>query len=310
MSPRLFVALVLAVAVAAGGFLLARRPATGVPELAWGKKGVRDGEFSRPRAVTIDPLGRLFVVDFTARVQMFDRAGTHLGLTFTPPDFRNGRPSGLGVDNRGRLMVADSHYHCVRIYEVAGDLPTATEVLKLGGQPGPSPGQYGYVSDVVQDADGCYYLSEFGETDRVTKLDAAGRFVTCWGENGTGPGQFNRVRALALGPDGLLYCVDACNHRVQAFTRDGGFVRQFGAAGSEPGQLSYPYDLAFAPDGTLAVVERGNHRVQRFTPDGKPLGVWGGPGVLADPWGLAVDPRDGRLFVADTEHHRMLRVRW
>lgn len=310
MSPRQFVALVLAVAVVAGGLLVWRSPRAGVPELAWGKKGVRDGEFSRPRAVTLDPTGHLFVVDFTARVQMFDRTGRHLGLTFTPPDFRNGRPSGLGVDNRGRLMVADSHYHCVRVYEVAGDPPTATEVLKLGGDPGSQPGHFGYVSDVVQDADGFYYLSEFGETDRISKLAPDGSFVTCWGRNGTGPGEFNRVRALALGPDGLLYCADACNHRVQVFERDGTFVRQFGEAGSAPGQLSYPYDLCFTRSGELAVVERGNHRVQRFTPAGEPRGVWGGLGVLADPWGLVSDPRDGRLFVADTEHHRMVRIRW
>lgn len=310
MSPRLFVFLVLAVTGIGGVLLIVRTPRSGIPDLTWGKKGVRNGEFSRPRAIAIDPSGRVFVVDFTARVQAFDRAGKHLGLIFTPPDFRNGRPSGLGIDNGGRLMVADSHYHCVRVYEITGDPPTATEVLKLGGEPGPTPGRFGYVSDVVQDSDGFYYLSEFGETDRITKLDPTGRFVTCWGENGIGPGQFNRVRALALGPDGLLYAVDACNHRVQVFTRAGEFVRQFGEPGAGPGQLAYPYDLTFTRSGELVVVERGNHRLQRFTTDGQSRGLWGGPAVLADPWALACDLRDDRLFVADTEHHRLVRVRW
>jgi DNA-binding beta-propeller fold protein YncE len=308
MSPRLFVGLVLVVLAAAGAVLVRRSPG-GQPDLAFGKKGIRAGEFSRPRALALDPAGNLFVVDFTARVQMFDRAGRHLGLTFTPPDYRNGRPSGLGTDARGRLMVADSHYHCVRIYDIATDPPAATEVVRLGGQSGPTPGRFGYVSDVVQDADGFFYLSEFGETDRVTKLAADGSFVACWGENGVGPGQFNRVRALALGPDGLLYCVDACNHRVQAFDRGGRFVRTFGEPGTGPGQLSYPYDLTFLPDGTVVVVERGNHRLQRFTAAGEPLGTWGGPAVLADPWAVIADPA-GRLFVADTEHHRVVRVKW
>ena len=45
-------------------------------------------------------------MDFTARVQAFDLDGNYLGVTFTPPDFRNGRPSGLGTDNQGRDVAA------------------------------------------------------------------------------------------------------------------------------------------------------------------------------------------------------------
>jgi len=40
---------------------------------------------------------------------------------------------------------------------------------------------------------------------RITKLDPEGRFIRCWGGEGTEPGQFQRPRALALGPDGTLY---------------------------------------------------------------------------------------------------------
>jgi DNA-binding beta-propeller fold protein YncE len=125
------------------------------------------------------------------------------------------------------------------------------------------------------------------------------------------PGQFARVRALALGPnDGLLYAADACNHRVQVFTRDGELVRVFGESGSEPGQLLYPYDLAFGPDGLLYVAEYGNHRVQKFTKEGEHLGMVGGPGrgpgQLHCPWALAVD-RWGRVHVVDTENHRVQR---
>jgi DNA-binding beta-propeller fold protein YncE len=278
------------------------------PEAVWGGRGVQDGEFVRPRAAVIDRQDRLWVVDFTARVQAFDLDGRHLGVTFRTPDFRNGRPSGLGLTRDGDLIVCDSHYHCLRIYDAAG-----TELRTIGGTPGPAPGQFGYVSDAVQDDDGFFYVSEFGENDRVTKLDAAGNFVACWGSGGTGPGQFQRLRALALGPDGNLYCADACNHRVQLFTRTGEFVREFGGEGSEPGRLRYPYDLAFAPGGELYVVEYGNQRVQKFSATGESLGVWGSPGgrpgQLSSPWALAVD-RKGRVHVIDTENHRVQRVKF
>jgi DNA-binding beta-propeller fold protein YncE len=276
-------------------------------ELVWGRRGVQNGDLVRPRAVAIDAQDRLYIVDFTARIQVYDRDGRYLGPTWTTPDYRNGRPSGLSIDRAGRLIVSDSHYHCFRIYS-----PDGAEVhLPFGGEGGTALGQLGYVSDVVQDEEGYYYVAEFGENQRITKLDAGGKFVCCWGSAGTEPGQFSRARALALGPDGHLYVADACNDRIQVFTRDGRLVRFWGKSGSEPGKLKYPYDLAFNKEGVLYVVENGNNRVQKFTAEGESLGCWGGPGrapgQLHNPWALAIDSR-GRIHVIDTENHRVQRI--
>ena len=306
MARRIFALGFLFAAVAVGWLTTGDlKPRNGSPDLVWGHRGVRDGDLARPRAATIDGQDRLWVVDFTARVQAYDLNGQHLGITFTTPDYRNGRPSGLGTDQKGRLMVADSHYHCVRIYD------QGREVQHLGGLPGTHPGEFGYLSDVVQYSDGFFFVSEFGQNDRITQLDSTGAFVRTWGKIGQGPGEFNRVRALAIGPDGLLYAADACNHRIQVFTRDGQFVRAFGGVGSGTGQLQYPYDLCFSPSGELYVVERGNHRIQKFRSDGESLGTWGRPGnrpgELADPWAIVVD-RFGRVHVVDTENHRVQRV--
>ncbi len=274
-------------------------------DVVWGKRGVLDGDFVRPRAATI--IGdRIYIVDFTARIQAFSLDGEYAGITFTTPDFRNGRPSGLGTDRDGNLIVCDSHYHMLRIYS-----PSGVELRQFGGTAGSAVGEFGYLSDCVQDGEGFYYLSEFGQNDRITKLDREGQVVTTWGVNGTGPGEFQRIRALALGPDGLIYVADACNHRIQVFDRDGGFVRSFGGPGREAGAFSYPYDLAFDPSGNLYVVERGNARIQQLTPEGQSLRSWGmpgsEPGQLADPWALAID-RQGRIHIIDTENHRVQRI--
>ena len=278
------------------------------PDRVWGKRGVLDGDVVRPRAAVIDADDRLWIVDFTARVQAYDLDGDYVGPTFTPPDFRNGRPSGLGVTRDGKVIVCDSHYHCIRIYEANG-----TEVRMIGGEKGTEPGKFGYVSDAVQDDDGFFYVSEFGINERITRLDVDGRFVACWGKSGTADGEFNRIRALALGPDGNLYVADSCNHRIQVFTKAGEFVKAIGTEGDAPGQLKYPYDVAFGPKGDLYVAERGNHRVQKFSAAGVSEGVWGGPGrqpgQLADPWALVVD-RKGRVHVIDTENHRVQRIRF
>jgi sugar lactone lactonase YvrE len=275
------------------------------PEVVWGRKGVQDGDIVRPRAIAIDPQDHLYVVDFTARIQVYDRDGKHLGHTWTTPDYRNGRPSGLSIDRDGNLLLSDSHYHCLRTYSSTG------KELRCFGSPGTAPGQLSYVSDVVQDAGGFFYVAEFGENQRISKFDSDGTFVHCWGSSGSEPGQFARARALALGPDGLLYVADACNHRIQVFSTDGDLVRILGGPGSGEGELSYPYDLAFNKDGVLYVVEYGNHRVQKFRLDGTSLGCWGGPGRqpgrLHCPWGLAIDSR-GRIHVLDTENHRVQRI--
>jgi sugar lactone lactonase YvrE len=292
--------------VLAALFLAGCGGASSRPDLVWGKKGVRDGDLVRPRACVIDRQDRLWVVDFTARIQAYDLDGKYLGITFSTPDYRKGRPSGLALDREGHLIVCDSHYNCIRIYADDG---TQLRVIAPGA--GSAVGKLGYVSDVVQDGDGFFYVAEFGEVQRITKLDPAGGYVTSWGSQGIEPGQFARARALALGPDGLLYVADACNHRIQVFSRDGKLVRHWGKQGSEPGELSYPYDLSFGPKGDLYVVEYGNHRVQKFTATGESLGTWGGPGRepgrFHNPWALAVD-RKGRIHVLDTENHRVQRI--
>jgi DNA-binding beta-propeller fold protein YncE len=276
------------------------------PEMVWGRKGVQDGDLVRPRAAVFDSQDRLYIVDFTARIQVYDRDGHYLGRTWTTPDYRRGRPSGLSIDRNDNLIVSDSHYSCFRIYS-----PEGMELRRFGGTAGTGPGELGYVSDVVQDADGCYFVAEFGENHRITKLDADGKFLFSWGSEGKEPGQFSRIRALALGPDGLLNVADATNDRIQVFTHEGRLVRCWGQTGSEPGQLKYPYDLAFNKDGVLYVVEYGNNRVQKFTADGRSLGCWGGPGRepgrLHNPWALAIDSR-GRVHVIDTENHRVQRI--
>jgi hypothetical protein len=278
--------------LAAGALLVGCRNQGLEPELVWGKRGILGGELVKPRAIAIDSQDRLYLVDWTARIQAFDRDGKFLTYSWTPPDYRNGRPSGLSIDNDDNVIVSDSHYHCVRIYTPQGKL-----VRTIGGETGSEPGQLSYISDTLRDKQGNFYIAEFGDNQRITKLDPEGKFVKCWGSPGSEIGQFARIRAMTLGRDGNLYLADACNHRIQVFTTDGVFVRAWGAPGVGAGQLSYPYDLAFSPGPhpALYVVEYGNHRVQKFTSTGESLGTWGGPGRepgrLSSPWALAVDSK-------------------
>ena len=72
------------------------------PELVYGKRGVIDGDFVKPRAIAIDKDDRVYVVDWTARIQVCNTDGKSLHIApMIPPDFRNGRPSGLSIHPDG-----------------------------------------------------------------------------------------------------------------------------------------------------------------------------------------------------------------
>src|ERR1043166_150203 len=140
-------ALAAAVIAAASPVRASYGPA-GRRDLVWAPRGVQDGQLIKPRAIAIDAADRLYLVDWTARIQVFDRDGRFLGKSWATPDYRNGRPSGISIDPKGNVIVADSHYHCVRVYSPDGEL------IRSFGEKGDEPGKFGYVSDVVCDADG------------------------------------------------------------------------------------------------------------------------------------------------------------
>ena len=56
-----------------------------------------------------------------------------------------------------------------------------------------------------------------------------------WGSEGSGSGQFDRPREVALAPNGNVYVIDTYNNRVQYFTPTGNFIGAWGRLGSGDG---------------------------------------------------------------------------
>jgi len=273
--------------------------------LVWGRHGQSDGRMQKPRAMAIDSHDRVFIVDMTARIQVFTTDGELIRLWQTPAS-EFGKPSGLSVGRDGNLLVADTHYARVLVYSPEGEL-----LETIGGVPGSGPGEFGFVTDAVQDAQGNFYVSEYGDYDRIQKFSPDGQFITQWGGHGPGPGQFRRPQNLAIDSEGHIWVADACNHRIQVFDDQGQLLKVWGTEGSQPGQMRYPYDLAFDDQGRLWVVEFGNHRVQVFSPEGQSLGCYGthgrGRGQFHNPWALDLDSA-GNVYVLDTYNHRVQRL--
>ena len=275
-------------------------------DVIWGRGGFSEGRLQKPRAMAIDRNDQIYVVDMTARIQVFDTEGEFLRAWQTPAS-EAGKPTGLSIDRDGRLLVADTHYYRLLIYSPEGKL-----VQTIGGSGGQEPGEFGLVTDAVQDSRGNYYIGEYGDFDRIQKFTRDGEFLLQWGGHGSEPGQFARPQSLEIDEHDRIWVVDACNHRIQVFDTEGNLLKMWGTQGGEPGELYFPYDLVLAPDGVVYICEFGNHRVQKFTREGRSLGCWGthgrGPGELHNPWALVRDSQ-GRIHVLDTYNHRIQRVK-
>ena len=276
-------------------------------DAVWARRGLSDGRFQKPRAIAIDRQDRIYVVDMTARIQVFDGDGKLLRPPMQTPQWENGKPTGLSTDRHGNLLVADTHYYRVLFYAPDG---TLLKDRTLGGTMGNGPGEFGLVTDVAEDSQGNIYVGEYGEYDRIQKFSEEGKFLLQWGGHGEAPGQFVRPQSIVIDRQDRIWVADACNHRIQVFDTEGKLLWFWGTPGDQPGELDYPYDLV-VDDHAVYVVEYGNHRVQKFTQRGKPLGVWGSvgrwPGQLHNPWGLVQD-HQGRLYVLDTMNHRVQRI--
>lgn len=92
-------------------------------------------------------------------------------------------------------------------------------------------------------------------------------------------------------------------HPILVFDTDGNYLDTIGA-----GVFPNPHALTLGPDDTIYCTDTDDHTVRQFSSDGKLLLTIGTPGKSAPPHSgkpfnrccqVAVDPRNGDLFVAD-----------
>jgi NHL repeat-containing protein len=98
------------------------------------------------------------------------------------------------------------------------------------GVPGDS---FSLPADVTWDRAGNIYVADgFGSNNRIAKFSKDGDYLKSWGQTGSGPGQFNKIRGIASDAAGNLYVADAGNHRIQVLDGEGTFKSQIGNIGT------------------------------------------------------------------------------
>ena len=143
---------------------------------------------------------------------------------------------------------------------------------------------------------------------RVTVCTVDEEYITAFGEDGEGDGQFTWPTAIVIDDKQNVYIADEWLNRISVFNTDGEYLSKWGMAGSGDGELNKPAGLALTADGNVLIVDSGNHRVQKFTLDGKYISQFGGlgdgPGQFNLPWGIGVD-KEGMIYVADWRNDRV-----
>ncbi len=165
----------------------------------------------------------------------------------------------------------------------------------------------------VNETTGNIYVGE-KKSHVVIEFSPMGEEIRRWGGLGSGDGQFNKPRNVAVDSStGNVFVVDVLNARVQVFDSAGNFLRKWGTQGTGDGQFSgiwSPMAPAFDPATRILYVSDPRYNiVQKFDEFGNFLGKWGGS------WGVSLGQtrwiRDiavaanGNLYLADADNERI-----
>ena len=333
--------LIAAGAIAFFVFRLTRKPAP--TPLAWrahvttlagdGSPQVRDNEQAR-RAAFSDPFGIAVATDGTVyvadagdsnRIRKVTSEGVVTTLAGGNEGFSDGNglaasfntPSSLALDARGNLYVADTSNNRIRKITPQGDVSTIAGDGTAGYIDGPAAqARFNGPVGVAVDAQGNVFVADT-YNDRVRMISPDGQVSTIAGAGTPGFADGDRNAALFDTPcgiivasDGTLIVADTGNDRLRKITKDGNVSTWNATVNGE--NLSSPIGLAMTHDNFLYVTELDRSRVIQIAPDATAHVIAGtGPGFadgsdnarFNEPTGIAIDPRNGELFVADSANY-------
>jgi NHL repeat len=133
-----------------------------------------------------------------------------------------------GSDGPGPHRVRISPYdpeHRVWVVDETGDTIDVFShdgkrlLMTLGEKnvPGHDGTHFAKPQDVAFLPDGRILVADGLDNHRIVILDRRGKYISEFGGFGTGPGQFNGVHAVAVGPNGLIFGLDRSGGRINVF---------------------------------------------------------------------------------------------
>ena len=212
-------------------------------------------KFVTPIGIAVGADGHILVVDAElGQVFRLDRDGKPLG------SFGKGvlnRPTGLARDpKQGRIYVADTHAHDIKVFDDAGAL------VQTIAQRGEDEDGLNYPTHLAYADDRLYVADSMNA--RIQIFDAQGRFVQTLGQRGLYKGNFTRPKGLTVDGMGNIYVVESFYDNLLVFNKNGEFLMPIGGTGKEVGQFYLPAGLWRDAQDRIYVADMFNGRVVIF----------------------------------------------
>jgi DNA-binding beta-propeller fold protein YncE len=209
----------------------------------------------------------------------------------------------LVTNNFGSVLSSDA----VLTILPAADFVTPTYLFQIDSNAVPGGlSSFSPISVALDSSNNVYVLDYFNA--RVLKFDGSGNYLTQWGTNGSGTGQFDLPSDIAVDSSNNVYVADLDNNRVEKFNSSGAYLTQWGSLGTGPGQFHWPNYIAVDSSNNVYVTDFYNNRVEKFDSSGNYLTQWGtngsGNGQFGYPFGVAVDSSNN-VYVADADNDRV-----
>ena len=304
-------------------------------------------QFNVPSGVVVNASGVVYVADSQNQVirqiaqngEVSTLAGTP-GVTGTadgPGSLASFNfPSGIALDSRGNVFVADSGNCTIRKVTPDGIVSTIAGTAETSGSAnGPAlAASFFYPTGIaVSPSTGVIYVADtLNETIRVISGGVVGTLAGTPGVRGSsdGPGSvatFTGPTGLTLDQSNNLYVADTGRHTIRQISPDGVVTTFAGSRtkGSSDGnritQASFdgPGGLTFDSNGNLYVVDSQSATIRKIAGDGTVSTVCGTARVrgfvnqtgtaaqFKGPSGISADSQ-GNLYVADTGNNVLRKI--
>jgi tripartite motif-containing protein 71 len=223
----------------------------------WGQWGLGNGQFTNPIGVAVDPFGYVYTVD-AQRIQKFQLANpcptgtTQItsGVCFVTKwgTLGSGKgqfnaPTDIAIDSSGIMYVSEFGNNRIQMFTGNGVF------IKSWGTMGSGDGQFKQPFGVAVDPFGYVYVADTGNNriqkflltpnscpSGTTQITFQVCFVTKWGVEGSGNGQFKQPTGVSVGgPSGHVFVADDSNNRIQEFYWKTDIGGTGGTGGNEPG---------------------------------------------------------------------------